>query len=121
MRVHKSIPSKGAAETLIKQLAFEKESNSTMSHIAYEGLEVEFAIKHCESGPAMIKGVAIAAAIKKVLINKEYNHFLQAKIGPSQTLKASLPQVKVQTCVANLWERECLCVSTRIALLLFGS
>ena len=66
--VHRIIPSKGAAETLTKQLAFEK-SNSTCQAIlrpVRTSGEIGDYIKQCaDVGPAMIKGVAIAAAIKK--------------------------------------------------------
>ena len=65
--VHKIIPSEGAAEILIKQLTFEN-ANSTcqaLLHPIRTSGEIGDYIKQCaDVGPAMMQGVAIAAAIK---------------------------------------------------------
>ena len=65
--VHKIIPSEGAAEILIKQLKFEN-ANSTCQAIfrpIRTSGEIGDYTKQCaDIGPAIMKGVAIAAAIK---------------------------------------------------------
>ena len=65
--VHRIIPSEGAAEILIKQLTFEN-ANSTcqaLLHPIRTSGEIGDYIKQCaDVGPAMMQGVAIAAAIK---------------------------------------------------------
>ena len=83
--VHRIIPSEGAAETLTKQLAFEK-SNSTCQAIlrpVRTSGEIGDYIKQCaDVGPAMIKGVAIAAAIKKSSYQQRVQSFFAGQNWP---------------------------------------